>query len=40
VYKERLSGAHDADPLVVKAGRHTPQHCSGASRGKCGRRAE
>src|ERR1700730_3561900 len=32
--------AHDADPLVVKVGRHTPQHCSVLSRAQCHRRAE
>jgi hypothetical protein len=28
VSKEGLSGGHDADPLFVKVGSHTPQHCS------------
>ncbi len=26
------AGAHDADPVQVGLGRHTPQHCSGTSR--------
>jgi hypothetical protein len=40
VCKEELSGGHDADPLVVKVGRHTPQHCAGLSRAKRQGRAE
>ena len=27
---------HDADPVRVRLGRHTPQHCSGTSRDKMG----
>jgi hypothetical protein len=30
---------HDADPLVVKVGTHTPQHCSVLSRAKSHHRA-
>jgi hypothetical protein len=40
VCKEKLSGGHDADPLVMKVGRHTPQHCSVLSRAKRQRRTE
>jgi hypothetical protein len=32
--------SHDADPLLVKVGRHTPQHCSVLSSARRHRRAE